>query len=111
MRYLTLLPIICLCSSAVGQTNIHKYDAAATLDQAVVKPVSFVANDFIWRCAQYSCRGKTYGYLRSDRRVCSEIARRFGKISSFVTNNQEMTKDNLSKCNERAKPTSPHNPR
>jgi hypothetical protein len=95
-------------------TRVAAFIAAATLVAAPAfasnysaKPVAapatakIIGKDISWSCAGGTCRGST----EASRPIilCEDLAKRAGKIESFVADGKELSADQLAKCNSAAK--------
>lgn len=60
-----------------------------------------VGKDISWSCAAGTCRGST----EASRPVilCQDLAKRAGRIESFVADGQTLSDEQLAKCNTAAK--------
>ena len=63
-----------------------------------------IARDMVWNCGPAACQGAT-----EDSRpmvLCQSLAKRAGRISSFIVDGREFTAAELGRCNAlAAKPT------
>jgi|GraSoiStandDraft_46_1057282.scaffolds.fasta_scaffold672150_1 hypothetical protein len=77
--------------------------AAANYSATLIQPTSarFIARDIVWSCGPAACQGAT----DNGRPVvlCQSLAKRAGRIDSFVTNGQALTAAELERCNASAK--------
>lgn len=69
----------------------------------VTAPTSnkIIGKDISWACAGGTCRGST-----EESRpliLCQDLAKRAGRIESFVADGQALSADELAKCNSAAK--------
>ncbi len=73
--------------------------AAKPLAAPVAKTI--VGKDISWSCGAGSCRGST----ESSRPLvlCQDLAKRAGRIESFVADGHPLAADDLAKCNASAK--------
>jgi len=77
--------------------------AAANYSAKLAAPVSerIIARDISWACGAGSCRGTT---LESRPAVlCEGLAKRAGKVDSFVVDGRPFSEAELAKCNTSAK--------
>src|SRR5690348_9996397 len=78
---------------------------AATYSAKPATPLSerFVARDITWACGPDACQGST---LESRPVVlCQSLAKRAGRIDSFLVDGRPIAADELTKCNNAAKAT------
>src|SRR5438128_10946583 len=79
--------------------------AAATYSAKPATPLSerFVARDITWACGPDSCQGAT----AESRPVvlCQSLAKRAGRIETFLVDGRAMSTGELAKCNTAAKAT------
>jgi len=77
--------------------------AAATYSATLIQPTSarFIARDIVWNCGPAACQGAT----DNGRPVvlCQSLAKRAGRIDSFVANGQALAAAELERCNASAK--------
>jgi hypothetical protein len=62
----------------------------------------FIARDIVWNCGPAACQGAT-----DESRplvLCQSLAKRAGRLDSFVVDGREMSAADLDKCNASAKP-------
>lgn len=73
----------------------------ATLASPTLKQEQ-VLDGTIWRCADTTCRSvsapKDTGVL-----ACKDIAKKFGQVVSFTTDDKALDEEGLAKCNQSAK--------
>lgn len=73
----------------------------------VAKPVSapteakIIGKDIRWTCADGACRGATE--LSRPVVLCQDLAKKAGRIDSFIADGRALTADDLAKCNKDAK--------
>lgn len=73
----------------------------------VAKPVATPADakitgkDIRWSCAGGSCRGTTE--LSRPVVLCQDLAKKAGRIDSFIADGRALAADDLAKCNKDAK--------
>ncbi len=79
--------------------------AAATYSAKPAVPVSerFIARDITWTCGPAACQGATW----ESRPVvlCQSLAKRAGRIESFIVDGRAFSAAELDKCNTAAKAT------
>ena len=78
---------------------------AASYSAKLATPTSerFIARDITWNCGPDACQGAT----NESRPVvlCQSLAKRAGRIDSFVVNGRAIASIDLDKCNASAKVT------
>ena len=78
--------------------------AAATYSGTPVTAASgrLIARDIVWNCGPAACQGST----QESRPVviCQSLARRAGRIESFIVDGRAFTSAELERCNASAKP-------
>jgi hypothetical protein len=77
--------------------------AAATYSAKTAVPTSerFITRDIVWNCGPAACQGSS-----EESRppvLCQSLAKRAGRIESFVVNGREFSPAELAKCNSAAK--------
>ena len=82
--------------AAEGQASTY----SATL--AVPATERFIGSDITWNCGAAACQGAT----DESRPVvlCESLAKRAGRIDSFIVDGRAFTPAELSRCNASAKP-------
>ena len=77
---------------------------AANYSAKLVSPTSerFIARDITWACGSDACQGST----QESRPVvlCQSLAKRAGKVQSFLVDGRAFTPAELDQCNAAAKP-------
>ena len=77
---------------------------AATYSAKLAVPTSerFIARDITWACGSDACQGST----QESRPVvlCQSLAKRAGKVQSFLVDGRAFTPAELDQCNAAAKP-------
>ena len=78
--------------------------AAATYSAKPAIPVSerIIARDIVWQCGPAACQGST----AESRPVvlCQSLAKRAGRLESFLVDGRAFSPDELGRCNASAKP-------
>jgi hypothetical protein len=64
---------------------------------APAKDDRLVASGVAWKCVDTTCRAKK-GTSRPTT-ICRGLARKFGEVSSFTFNGEELAAERLAKCN------------
>ena len=79
--------------------------AAATYSAKPAVPVSerFIARDITWTCGPAACQGATAESRPAV--LCQSLAKRAGRIESFVVDGRAFSAAELDKCNTAAKTT------
>jgi hypothetical protein len=78
--------------------------AAATYSAKLAVPTTqrIIAGDISWSCGADACQGAT---LESRPIVlCESLAKRAGKVESFIVDGRAFAASDLDKCNAAAKP-------
>jgi hypothetical protein len=77
--------------------------AAASYSAKLAVPTTerFIARDIIWACGADACQGST----QESRPVvlCQSLAKRAGRVDSFLVDGRAFTGAELDKCNASAK--------
>lgn len=77
--------------------------SAASYSANLASPVSgrFIARDIVWNCGPAACQGAT----DNSRPVvlCQSLARRAGRVESFLSDGRALDAAALAKCNAAAK--------
>jgi len=92
-------PILALSAAAL----IAAPTAAATYSAKPATPLSkrFVARDITWSCGPDACQGST---LESRPVVlCQSLAKRAGRLDTFLVDGRSIDAAELAKCNTAAK--------
>lgn len=73
--------------------------SAATYSAKLAMPTSerFIARDIVWDCGPAACQGAT----EESRPVvlCQSLAKKGGRVDSFVVDGREFTAGQLNQCN------------
>ena len=79
--------------------------AAATYSAKPAAPTSarFIARDITWACGPAACQGSTDESRPAV--LCQALAKRAGRIDSFLVDGRAFTAAELDKCNTAAKAT------
>ena len=79
--------------------------AAATYSAKPAVPLSerFIARDITWTCGPAACQGATAESRPAV--LCQSLAKRAGRIESFVVDGRAFSAAELDKCNTAAKAT------
>lgn len=88
-----------LCAIALGAAPAVAASYSAKL--AVPTNQRFIARDITWTCGADACQGST-----SESRpvvLCQSLAKRGGKVESFLVDGRAFTPAELSQCNASAK--------
>lgn len=100
-----LLPIAAIASIAAAGFCMAAAPAAAqapaTYFQAQLSAPAadarVIAGGVVWRCEGTSCTAPESG--KRPLRVCRELSREVGEISSFVINGEALEAERLARCN------------
>jgi hypothetical protein len=78
--------------------------AAASYTARLATPASerFIARDIVWACGPAACQGTT----NESRPVvlCQSLAKRGGRVESFLVDGRALSAAELDRCNASAKP-------
>jgi carboxylesterase type B len=93
-----LRPVLAL-SALLAATSAGAASYSATLSA----PASgrLIARDIVWNCGPAACQGST-----EESRplvLCQSLAKRAGRIDSFIVNGRAFTGADLERCNASAK--------
>ena len=79
--------------------------AAASYSAKPAVPTSerFIARDITWTCGQAACQGATAESRPAV--LCQSLAKRAGRIESFIVDGRAFSAAELDKCNTAAKAT------
>ena len=72
-----------------------------------VAPVSenrIVGRDIVWNCGPDSCQGSTQE--SRPQVLCQSLAKKAGRLTSFIVNGRAFADDELTKCNAAAQQSS-----
>jgi hypothetical protein len=77
--------------------------AASTYSARLAAPTTqrIIARDIVWTCDTQACSGVTDESRPAV--LCESLARRAGKVDSFLANSRAFTPAELDKCNASAK--------
>jgi hypothetical protein len=77
--------------------------AAASYSAKLAEPTTnrFIARDIVWSCGPQACQGATEN--GRPLVLCQSLAKRAGRVDSFVTNGFALTSAELERCNASAK--------
>ena len=92
-----------LILSALGVIAVPATAASYSAKLAVPTTERFIARDIIWACGADACQGST----QESRPVvlCQSLAKRAGKVDSFLVDGRAFSSAELDKCNAAAKPS------
>jgi hypothetical protein len=79
--------------------------AASTYSAKLAAPAGgrIIGPDIVWNCGADSCQGATDESRPAV--ICQSLARKAGKVGSFVADGRDFTPAELDKCNASAKAT------
>ena len=82
--------------------------AAATYSAKLSVPTSdrFIARDIVWSCGPAACQGATEESRPAV--LCQSLAKRAGRVYSFVVDGRAFNQAELNRCNASAKPAPTH---
>lgn len=78
--------------------------SASTFSASLASPASgqFITRDIVWNCGPAACQGATdYGQAVA---LCQSIAKRAGRVDSFLADGRALSAEQLARCNAAAKP-------
>jgi hypothetical protein len=96
IRSVWLLAALGLAAAPAAAANY-----AATL--AVPTTGRFIARDISWNCGAAVCQGATNESRPAV--LCQSLAKRAGRVESFVVDGRAFSAAELDRCNASAKPT------
>ena len=78
--------------------------AAANYSATLTQPTSgrFIARDIVWTCGAAACQGATEESRPAV--LCQSLAKRAGRVGSFVVDGRAFAASELERCNASAKP-------
>src|SRR5947209_16913817 len=90
-----------LAISAIAALTVPAGAATYSAKLAVPTSQRIIARDISWSCGADACQGST---LESRPIVlCQSLAKRAGKVDSFLVDGRAFTSSELNKCNASAK--------
>ena len=91
-----------LAISAIAALSVPAAAATYSAKLAVPTTQRIIAGDSSWSCGADACQGST---LESRPIVlCESLAKRAGKVDSFIVDGRAFAASDLDKCNAAAKP-------
>ena len=77
--------------------------AAATYSAQLATPMTdrVIARDIVWNCGPAACQGATEESRPAV--LCQSLAKRAGRIDSFIANGRAFSSAELERCNASAK--------
>jgi len=93
LRIVTLSLMLAAATPAAASTYSAKL-AAPTTER-------IIARDIVWNCGAGACQGATEESRPAV--LCQSLARRAGKVDSFLADGRAFTATELDKCNASAK--------
>jgi hypothetical protein len=93
------LPVLTFCTLAL----VAAPAAASTYSAKLAVPTTerIIARDIIWTCGADACQGATDESRPAV--LCQSLARRVGKVGSFVADGRALAPAELDRCNSAAK--------
>ena len=91
-----------LAFSALVLTATSAAAANYSAKPAVAVSGRFIARDVVWNCGPAACQGAT-----DESRplvLCQSLAKRAGRLDSFIVDGQALSAAELGRCNASAKP-------
>jgi len=99
-KHLFVAPMALVMALGAG-SNALAGGLVATLASPTLKQEQ-ILDGTIWRCVETTCRSvsqpKDTGVL-----ACKDIAKKFGQIVSFMTDDKALDDESLARCNQSAK--------
>ena len=94
-----LRPILTLSALLVAAAPA----AASTYSAKLATPTTerIIARDIVWNCDPGACQGSTDESRPAV--ICQSLARRTGKVGSFIADGRHFSPAELDKCNASAK--------
>jgi hypothetical protein len=87
--------------AAIALTAAPAVAGTYSAKPAVPTSGRFIARDITWTCGPDSCQGSTEESRPAV--LCQSLAKRAGRIESFIANGRAFTAAELDKCNASAK--------
>ena len=99
---LILTPLILGAAFAASPASAANYSA-----KPAIKPETsrIIARDISWTCGPDACQGSTAESRPAI--LCQGLAKRAGRLESFVANGRALAEAELAKCNQSAKRAGP----
>jgi hypothetical protein len=94
-----LRPILML--SALGLIAAPAAAASYSAKLAVPTSERFIARDIVWACGADACQGSTQESRPAV--LCQSLAKRAGKVDSFLVDGRAFSAAELDRCNASAK--------
>ncbi len=94
-----LRPLFAL--AAIALTAAPAIAGTYSAKSAVPASGRFIARDITWNCGPDACQGSTDESRPAV--LCQSLAKRAGRIESFIANGRAFTPAELDKCNASAK--------
>jgi hypothetical protein len=92
-------PLLALAAAALAASP----SVAATYSAKLIAPSTqrIIARDIVWNCGPAACQGAS----EESRPVvlCQSLAKRAGRLESFIVNGQAFASAELDRCNSVAK--------
>ena len=98
-----LRPILAL--SAIALTAAPAAASSYSANPGAPASGRFVTRDIVWTCGPAACQGAT-----DESRplvLCQSLAKRVGRIDSFLADGRALTATDLERCNASAKTAAP----
>jgi hypothetical protein len=92
---------LALALSALGLAAAPATAATYSAHPMVPTSERFITRDIVWHCGPAACQGAT-----DESRplvLCQSLAKRAGRIDSFVTDGRALSATDLDRCNASAK--------
>jgi hypothetical protein len=92
-------PLFAIAAMALTAAPATAASYSATL--AVPTTVRFIARDISWNCGPAECQGATD--LSRPVVLCQSLARRAGRVDSFLADGRALSAAELERCNASAR--------
>ena len=87
--------------AAITVTAAPAVAATYSANTAVPAPGRYITRDNSWTCGQEACRGSTEESRPAV--LCQSLAKRAGRLDSFIVDGRAFTAAELERCNASAK--------
>jgi hypothetical protein len=94
-----LRPLFAL--SAIALTTAPAAAASYSAKLSVPTSERFIARDIVWACGPAACQGATQESRPAV--LCQSLAKRAGRIESFLVDGHALSQSELDRCNASAK--------
>jgi hypothetical protein len=94
-RSLLFLPLVAAVAVPASATSYSAKLTVPTMQR-------IIARDISWACSNDACQGATVESRPAV--ICESLARRAGRLDTFLVDGRAFTSSELGKCNASAKP-------